>query len=83
MLGIARGIVLVITDAKTVQGLPEAFQKIANGTILGIPNLLIIAALVTAAIAGSCSPGRSSAATSTPSARTPSRPGSPACRYAW
>ena len=44
MLGIARGIVLVITDAKTVQGLPEGFQTIANGTIVGIPNLLIIAA---------------------------------------
>jgi ribose transport system permease protein len=48
MLGIARGIVLVSTDAQTVQGLPESFQTIANGTILGIPNLLIIAALVTA-----------------------------------
>ena len=44
MLGIARGIVLVITDAKTVQGLPEGFQAIANGTIVGIPNLLLIAA---------------------------------------
>jgi ribose transport system permease protein len=49
MLGIARGIVLVITDAKTVQGLPQGFQTIANGTILGIPNLLIIAAVVVAA----------------------------------
>jgi ribose transport system permease protein len=52
MLGIARGVVLVITDAKTVQGngLPEAFQSIANGTVLGIPNLLIIAAGVTVAV---------------------------------
>jgi ribose transport system permease protein len=49
MLGIARGIVLVITDAKTVQGLPESFQTIANGTVLGIPNLLIIAAVIVAA----------------------------------
>lgn len=48
MLGIARGVVLVITDAKTIQGLPESFQTIANGTILGIPNLLIIAAVVVA-----------------------------------
>jgi ribose transport system permease protein len=48
MLGIARGVVLVITDAKTVQGLPDGFQKIANGTVLGIPNLLIIAAVVVA-----------------------------------
>ena len=52
MLGIARGVVLVITDAKTVQGngLPEAFQSIANGTVLGVPNLLIIAAGVTVAV---------------------------------
>ena len=49
MLGIARGIVLVITDAKTVQGLPESFQTIANGTVLGIPNLLIIAVVIVAA----------------------------------
>jgi ribose transport system permease protein len=47
MLGIARGATLVITDAKTVQGLPTGFQTIANGTVLGIPNLLIIAVLVT------------------------------------
>jgi ribose transport system permease protein len=52
MLGIARGVVLVITDAKTVQGngLPDAFQSIANGTILGMPNLLIIAVAVTLAV---------------------------------
>ncbi|MEU7738995.1 ABC transporter permease [Nonomuraea sp. NPDC049158] len=48
MLGIARGLVLVTTDAQTIQGVPDAFQTIANGTILGIPNLLIIAAVVTA-----------------------------------
>ncbi|GAA4620187.1 ABC transporter permease [Actinoallomurus vinaceus] len=50
MLGIARGATLVITDAKTVQGLPTGFQTIANGTVLGIPNLLIIAALVTVVV---------------------------------
>ena len=48
MLGIARGIVLVITDANTIQGLPDSFQTIANGTVLGIPNLLIIFAIITA-----------------------------------
>ncbi|TMR20751.1 ABC transporter permease [Nonomuraea turkmeniaca] len=48
MLGIARGMVLVSTDAQTIQGVPEAFQVIANGTVLGVPNLLIIAAVVTA-----------------------------------
>jgi ribose transport system permease protein len=50
MLGIARGAVLVITDAKTVQPLPKGFQAIANERILGIPNLLIVAALVTIAV---------------------------------
>ena len=49
MLGIARGIVLVITDAKTVQGLPEGFEQIANGTVVGIPNLLLVAVVITVA----------------------------------
>jgi ribose transport system permease protein len=48
MLGIARGIVLVITHANTIQGLPESFQTVANGTILGIPNLLIVFVIITA-----------------------------------
>lgn len=48
MLGIARGIVLVITDANTIQGLPEGFQTVANGTILGVPNLLLVFVVITA-----------------------------------
>jgi ribose transport system permease protein len=50
MLGIARGVVLVITKAKTVQPLPQSFQTIANGTVLGIPNLLIFAVVIAVAI---------------------------------
>jgi ribose transport system permease protein len=50
MLGISRGAVLVITDAKTVQPLPQGFQTIANGTVLGFPNLLLVAVLVTVAV---------------------------------
>jgi ribose transport system permease protein len=42
MLGIARGLVLVLTDASTVQPLPDAFGNIANGNFLGLPNLLWI-----------------------------------------
>jgi ribose transport system permease protein len=34
----ARGVVLVITDANTIQGLPDSFQTVANGTILGFPT---------------------------------------------
>ncbi|WP_058724347.1 ABC transporter permease [Curtobacterium luteum] len=51
MLGIARGIVLVITNANTVQGLPDGFQELANGTVLGVPNLLIVFVLLAAAAA--------------------------------
>jgi ribose transport system permease protein len=40
MLGIARGLVLVLTDASTVQPLPDSFGNIANGDFLGLPNLL-------------------------------------------
>lgn len=50
MLGIARGIVLVITNANTIQGLPDGFQTIANGSVLGIPNLLVIFGFVTAVV---------------------------------
>jgi ribose transport system permease protein len=48
MLGIARGIVLVLTDASTVQPLPDAFGDIANGNLLGLPNLLWLFAVVVA-----------------------------------
>jgi ribose transport system permease protein len=47
MLGIARGVVLVITNANTIQGLPDSFQRLANGTVVGIPNLLIIFVIIT------------------------------------
>lgn len=47
MMGAARGLVLVITDANTIQPLPDAFASIANGTVLGVPNLLWIAVTVT------------------------------------
>jgi ribose transport system permease protein len=46
MLGIARGVVLVLTDASTVQPLPDAFGNIANGSFLGLPNLLWMFAVV-------------------------------------
>jgi len=46
MLGIARGVVLVFTNANTIQPLPNAFSDIANGTIIGVPNLLWLFAIV-------------------------------------
>jgi ribose transport system permease protein len=51
MLGIARGLVLVLTDASTVQPLPDSFGNIANGDFIGLPNLLwmfIVVVVITA-----------------------------------
>jgi ribose transport system permease protein len=48
MLGIARGVVLVLTDASTVQPLPDSFGNIANGDFIGLPNLLWMFAIVVA-----------------------------------
>jgi ribose transport system permease protein len=53
MLGIARGLVLVLTNAKSVGPLPDSFASIANGTsdilglhILKLPNLLLMLIVV-------------------------------------
>jgi ribose transport system permease protein len=51
MLGIARGVVLVFTDAATIGPLPDAFTRIANGTWLGLPSLLWLFAGVVAVTA--------------------------------
>ncbi|HET6500913.1 MAG TPA: ABC transporter permease [Amycolatopsis sp.] len=42
MMGAARGLVLVITDANTIQPLPDGFSAIANDTLGGVPNLFLI-----------------------------------------
>src|SRR5579859_379756 len=47
MLGVARGLVLLLTGAKTIAPLPDAFNTIANGFILGLPSLFWILILVT------------------------------------
>jgi ribose transport system permease protein len=46
MLGMARGAVLLVTDAQTISALPRGFQLLANGTILGLPNLLLVVVVV-------------------------------------
>ncbi len=51
MLGIARGVVLVLTNASTVQPLPSSFGAIANGSFLGLPNLLWLFLVVAAVVA--------------------------------
>jgi ribose transport system permease protein len=47
MLGVARGLVLLLTGAKTIAPLPDAFSAIANGFILGLPSLFWILIVVT------------------------------------
>lgn len=47
MLGVARGLVLLLTGAKTIAPLPDAFNAIANGFILGLPSLFWILIIVT------------------------------------
>lgn len=55
MLGIARGVVLLLTGARTIAPLPDAFNIIANGSILGLPSLfwiLILVAIIAAFVLG-------------------------------
>ena len=46
MLGIARGVVLVFTDAATIGPVPDGFTRIANSDWLGLPSLLWMFAAV-------------------------------------
>ena len=55
MLGAARGLVLLLTNASTIAPLPDNFNAIANGSFLGLPNLfwvLIVVAIVASFILG-------------------------------
>ncbi|GHO90699.1 sugar ABC transporter permease [Reticulibacter mediterranei] len=46
MLGVARGLVLLLTGAKTIAPLADSFNAIANGFFLGLPSLFWILLLV-------------------------------------
>lgn len=46
MFFIATGVAVVITGGRDVFGFPEAFTNIGSGSILGIPNLIFIAAAI-------------------------------------
>lgn len=55
MPGIARGLVLLLTGARTIAPLPDAFSAIANGFILSLPSLfwiLVLVAIVAAFVLG-------------------------------
>ena len=46
MLCTVRGLILGITKGKTVFGIPESFKVIEQGSILGLPNLIIAAIII-------------------------------------
>ncbi|WP_273836304.1 ABC transporter permease [Guptibacillus sedimenti] len=53
MMGVARGLALVLTDGLPVSGLPESFTNLGNGRILNIPIpviFLVIVAVIAAFI---------------------------------
>ncbi|RIQ18977.1 ABC transporter permease [Jiangella rhizosphaerae] len=47
----ARGLVFIITGAVGVYGLPESFQLLGNGEILGIPFAVVLTAVVAVGVA--------------------------------
>ena len=49
MLGVARGVVLIIKHGDSVRGIPKSFNDAANGSLLGISVPVIILVLVAAA----------------------------------
>jgi ribose/xylose/arabinose/galactoside ABC-type transport system permease subunit len=48
-LYMARGLVLVVTRGTPVYPLPDAFSLIGNGDILGVPSIIILAAVISIA----------------------------------
>ncbi|MCL4376881.1 MAG: ABC transporter permease [Actinobacteria bacterium] len=46
MLYIVRGLTLYITRGETTYGMPESFKVIGQGSVLGIPNLVIAAIII-------------------------------------
>jgi len=46
VMGMARGVVYVITSGRVLAGLPDGFQHIGQGTTLGVPNVIWLAAIV-------------------------------------
>lgn len=41
MMGIARGVALLLSGGRTIQPLPDAFEQIAGGDVLGVSNLIL------------------------------------------
>lgn len=50
MLGIARGVTLLLTGGRTIQPLPQGFQEIAGGSFLNVANLIWITLIIAAVV---------------------------------
>ncbi|QAY73738.1 ABC transporter permease [Agromyces protaetiae] len=46
MMGIARGVALLLSGGRTIQPLPEQFEELAGGDVFGVSNLIIVTVLV-------------------------------------
>lgn len=51
MMSAGRGLVFIVTGAVGVYGLPESFQLLGNGELLGIPFAIVVTAIVAAGAA--------------------------------
>lgn len=51
MMGIARGVTLLVTGGRTIQPLPAAFTELAGGAVFGVANLTWLMLIVTVVVA--------------------------------
>ena len=51
MMGIARGVTLLLTGGRTIQPLPDGFSALAGGSVFGVANLTWLMLIVTAVVA--------------------------------
>ncbi len=53
MMGIARGAALLFSHGRTIQPLPDSFERIAGGSVFGVSNLIVftLVVVVVAAVA--------------------------------
>ena len=51
MMGIARGVTLLLTGGRTIQPLPDGFAALAGGSVFGVANLTWLMLIVTVVVA--------------------------------
>lgn len=51
MMGIARGAALLFSGGRTIQPLPDSFERIAGGSALGVSNLIVFTVVIVVIVA--------------------------------